>query len=142
MICLHRSLILSLYLQSPRGSVTERIKNKGRGQKRSGPICLRGLKEMEATSFPLPIIFIWPQDRRWRLWRSSGDPKIRLWNAETHTLICGSVNSDIVHSSALIKQHACPPGPIKAVYTVELKEFPHLSLYQSLVYRLVLVLVL
>lgn len=67
LICLHHSLILSFYLPSlhpcPQGTVTERIKNKGKEQKHFGPICLRGIEEMAATSFLLPIIFIWPPDR-------------------------------------------------------------------------------
>lgn len=134
MICLHHSLILSLYLPSlhpcPQGTVKERIKNKGKGQKHSGPIILRGIEEMEATSFPLPIIFIWPPYQGQRVCRGSGDPEIRLRNIEMPPLIWGCpLRYHTTHShrhgpilppnKTIIKQHACPPGPIKAFYTGE-----------------------
>lgn len=82
LICLHHSLILPSLHPCPQGTVTERIKNKGKGQNHSGPIRIRGIEEMEATSFLLPIIFIWPLDQGQRVCWGSGDPEIHLRNAE------------------------------------------------------------
>lgn len=109
-----------------------------------------------------PVQFVSKGSRRWRLphshyplslsgpqigdgdSRGSGDPKIRLWNAETQTLVWGVwTHACLRHRPFLCpnkttKQHACPPGPIKHFTQKGLKQFPHLSLYQSLMYRLVL----
>lgn len=137
MICLHHSLILSLCLPflnpCPQGTVAERIKNKGKGQKHSGPICLGGIEEMEATSFLLPIIFIWPVDQGQSVcWAQ--ETQRSVYGMLRCLLSCRDVHCFILqhtptHSlrhcpilppnKTIIKQHACPPGPIKAFYTGE-----------------------
>lgn len=137
LICLHHSLILSLYLPSlhpcPQGTVTERIKNKGKGQKHSGPIRLRGIEEMEATSFLLPIIFIWPPDQGQRVcWAQEtlrsvyGMPRCLLLTRDARCFILQHSHTQshrhrpiLPPNKTIIKQHARPPGPIKAFYTRE-----------------------
>jgi len=156
LICLYHFLILSFYLPSlhpcPQGTVTERIKNKGKGQKHSGPICLRGIEEMEATSFLLPIIFIWPPDRARecaqetlrsvygmpRCLLSSGDARcFILQHTHTHSLRHCSI---LPPNKTIIKQHTCPPGPMKHCTQESLskrvKLFLHLSWLHSLMDRL------